>query len=238
MDKLGHIYSSYLQTNLIFLGAKWTGLRNKQSVYYALGISSLFQTTIEVMDGFSKGWGFSWSDITANVTGNSFFLIQQIIWNEQKMNLKFSTHPVDYSSLDNEVQTRVHSIFGQTLAENLLKDYNGQTYWLSFNPFDLVNKKSNYWPSFVQISFGYGAQGMLGAYRNNWYTNEQLYYLDDHIVRRYNQYYLSFDIDWRKIPVRNKLIKSLFSVLNIIKIPAPTLEYNSLHQTKFHWLLF
>ena len=42
----------------------------------------------------------------------------------------------------------------------------------------------------------------------------------------YSQFYLSLDIDLVKIKTKSKFLKSVFSVINFIKIPAPTLEIN------------
>jgi len=57
-------------------------------------------------------------------------------------------------------------------------------------------------------------------------------------TERYRQYFLSLDIDWSKIPTKSKFMKAVFEGLNFIKIPFPTLEYNSLGQFKGHWLYF
>ena len=51
----------------------------------------------------------------------------------------------------------------------MLKDYNGQTYWLSANLKSFF-KKSNV-PTWLNISVGYGAEGMFGATENIWMDN-------------------------------------------------------------------
>lgn len=83
MDKLGHVYNGYFQSDLIYQGARWTGMNNRQAMYYGVGISMLFQSTIEVFDGFSPKWGFSWPDMAANVIGSGI-LVQESLWREQK----------------------------------------------------------------------------------------------------------------------------------------------------------
>ena len=64
------------------------------------------------------------------------------------------------------------------------------------------------------LSVGYSANGLLGGHENP----KDLPYF-----KRSRQWLLSLDIDLQKIPVKNKLVKSLFSIFNIIKIPMPTL---------------
>ena len=48
---------------------------------------------------------------------------------------------------------------GNDVTEEFLKDNNGQTYWLSAN----INSffKTNDIPNLLNITFGYGADGML-----------------------------------------------------------------------------
>ena len=50
------------------------------------------QSTVEVMDGFSAEWGFSWSDMAANAIGMGTFVAQEAIWDEQRIILKISTN--------------------------------------------------------------------------------------------------------------------------------------------------
>ncbi|NOT38311.1 MAG: DUF2279 domain-containing protein [Saprospiraceae bacterium] len=239
MDKIGHSYTSYLQTSLVYNGAQWVGMKDRNSLYWALGLSNLFQTTIEVMDGFSDRWGFSWTDIGANLGGNAFFLSQHFLWKEQKFLLKFSSHKISYSSNDPEIITRVSELYSERLAERLLKDYNGQTYWLSFNPVHLFTKEKTFWPEYLNVAFGYGVDGLLGARANSWTNDEgKEIRIDPSVFPRRNQYYLSLDINLSKIPVKNHFLKSIFSVINIIKIPAPTLELNSMNNLKFHFFYF
>jgi hypothetical protein len=42
---------------------------------------------------------------------------------------------------------------------------------------------------------------------------------------RQRRWYLSFDIDLTRLPVKSKALKGLFSVVNMLKFPAPALEF-------------
>jgi len=90
------------------------------------------------------------------------------------------------------------------------------------------NKESNF-PKWLNIAFGYGAEGMLygESNPNNQFTQDP-----------YRQFYLSLDVDLTKIKTTSKFLKTLFSTINFIKIPAPTLEYTSRGDFKFHLLHF
>lgn len=242
MDKFGHVYDGYYQSDLIYQGARWSGLSENKSILWGIGISTLFQSTIEVMDGHSEKWGFSWPDIASNLLGNGLFVLQQKVWHEQKIYMKFLAYPVSYPSIiitgdkgtKMNIQERAKELYGNSFGSKLLKDYNSQSYWLSFNPGLFSSSIKKYWPEYVNIAIGYGAQDMLGGFDNTWlYKGE---YFDATAVQRHQQYFLSFDLDLRKIPVQNKFLKTAFRILNIFKFPAPTVEYNSLGKWKWYWL--
>jgi hypothetical protein len=63
-------------------------------------------------------------DIIANASGTALFVSQELLWKEQRITPKF--HTTQYA------QYRPN-VLGSSLAEQMLKDYNGQTYWLSVN---------------------------------------------------------------------------------------------------------
>ena len=221
MDKMGHVYDGYFQSDLCFRGAKWAGLSDRKAMWVGVGMANLFQTTIEVYDGYSNKWGFSWADISSNLIGSGFFLTQQLLWKEQRILLKFSSHVENYKNYNDDIQERVKALNGNSIGEKLLKDYNAQTYWISFNP-SLFYSKSK-WPAFLNFAVGYGANNLFGGYKNEWTNNQgNQIVLDKNIYPRGNEYYLSLDLNLTKIPVKNRFLKSTLYVLNIFKIPAPT----------------
>jgi len=57
-------------------------------------------------------------------------------------------------------------------------------------------------------------------------------------IVRYRSYYLALDLDLDKIKTRSKFLKTTFFVLNFIKFPLPTVEFNSLGETKFYPFFF
>jgi len=86
---------------------------------------------IEVFDGISEEWGFSWGDYLANIGGSGLYLLQQLKWKEQRIHIKFSSHINDYGN--DGLNNRADSIFGKNFFTRTLKDYNAQTYWVSIN---------------------------------------------------------------------------------------------------------
>lgn len=219
MDKAGHVMTSYYVGKIGMELLDWSGVSKKNQLIYGATLGFSFLTAVEVLDGFSEEWGASWGDITSNALGTGILVGQELLWNEQRITLKYSFHQTKYADLRPET-------LGKNFLEQTIKDYNGQTYWLSANIWSF-NKESNF-PKWLNIAFGYGAEGML-------YANNSILSIPNN---PYRQFYLSFDIDLVKIRTNSKFLKSIFSVVNFIKIPAPTLEFNTKKGFKFHYLYF
>ncbi|HSN47339.1 MAG TPA: hypothetical protein VLR29_01130, partial [Flavobacterium sp.] len=113
----------------------------------------------------------------------------------------------------------------------ILKDYNGQTYWFSANLHSFFSNESKI-PKWLNVAFGYGADGLMGK---NDDKNALIFPVKP---QNYRQFYLSLDADLTKINTKSHLLKTIFSVLNTVKIPAPTFEYSPHGGFKFHALYF
>ncbi len=226
MDKIGHTATAYHLSRLSYQTFKWAGLNNTRAALWGSVSGSIMLTSIEILDGFSAQWGASISDFAANTIGSIGFLAQQLAWQDQRIVVKYS---FSRSGLE---QYRP-DLLGKSLPENLLKDYNGQTYWLSANIHSFSGTTLPL-PSWINIAFGYGAMGMMGSRENPVVHNLQ----NLPQMARYRQFYLSPDIDFTKIPTRSRTLHIFLQTLNFIKFPAPALEYNSHKGFKFHWLFF
>jgi uncharacterized protein YfiM (DUF2279 family) len=220
MDKVGHIMSSYYIGKVGMELLDWSGVSKKNQLIYGATLGFSFLTAVEVMDGFSEEWGFSWGDFAANAAGAGILIGQELLWDEQRITMKYSFSPSPYANIRPEA-------LGDSYLEQALKDYNGQTYWLSANVWSFA-KDSNF-PKWLNIAFGFGADGLL--YGEDSPSNQ-------FSQNPFRQFYLSFDIDLVKIPTKSKFLKSVFSVINFIKIPAPALEFRSKGGIKFHYLHF
>ena len=232
MDKFGHAWTAYNLGRVSGEMWQWTGLSRKRSVIYG-GISAIaYQSIIEIQDGFSAEWGLSWGDMTANVIGAAAYVSQELGWKEQRIQIKLSYWPYDYSS---DLITRRNQLFGNSLPERMLKDYNSQTYWISANLKSFFS--SSKLPAWLNISFGYSADGMLGGVVNTW-TDKQGVYHDRTDIPRVRRFLLSPDIDLTKIKTKSKVLKTIFYTFNILKIPAPAIELTSKGKLVGHWLYY
>lgn len=248
MDKLGHLFTATMESRLAFGGSLWTGMDRRKAMWTGAAVSTLLQTTIEVMDGFSAKWGFSWGDVVFNTLGTGVFVAQEMLWQEQRITIKVSNTRPDYSNLPissiegnalSSPRQRADELFGTGYFETFLKDYNGMTIWASFNidAFLPQHRKTGSLPSWLNIALGYGANGLYGGYGNSWTDDEGAsFHLAPDEFPRYTQFYLSLDIDLSRIRTRNRFLKSLLNAIHWIKIPAPTLEWDTSGGMKGHWL--
>jgi hypothetical protein len=223
MDKVGHLYSSYHIGRFGAEALNWSGTSKKNQLIYGASLGFVFLTTVEVMDGYSSEWGASMGDVIANASGTALYVSQELIWNEQRIIPKFSYHKTQYSNYRPDV-------LGSTFPEQIIKDYNGQTYWLSTNIYSF--SKGSKIPKWLNLAFGYGAEGMISGNNKN---NAPILVPKP---ERFRQFYLSLDVDLTKIKTKSHFLKTIFSVLNTVKIPAPTIEYSPQSGFKFHSFYF
>jgi hypothetical protein len=223
MDKIGHIYGVYAESLASMELWRWAGVSRKQRIWYGGLSGPVYHTVIEVLDGFSTQWGWSWGDIGANFIGSGMVIAQELAWDEQRIQFKFSFHRKNYN--DSALNLRSNKIFGSSTAERFLKDYNGQTYWLSANIHSFFPQIK--WPKWLNLAVGTGAEGMFGANDNIGKDDAGNIVFNRPDIKRYRQWYLSPDIDLTKIKTNKKGLKLAFRLLNIVKIPMPALEFSN-----------
>jgi len=221
MDKVGHFFTSYQMgrhgANLL----KWSGVEKKDQLIYGATLGFGFLSAVEILDGFSKEWGFSWGDVGANALGTGLYISQELLWEEQRISLKFSFSKSPYATLRPDK-------LGETYLEQVLKDYNGQTYWLSFNLKSFFKRSKL--PKWLNVAIGYGGEGMLSGIKD---TDNQLLTS----FNRYRQIYLSLDVNLSSLSTNSEFLNTLFSVFNMMKIPFPTFELNK-NGAQFHLIYY
>jgi len=226
MDKIGHTTSSYWVGRIGYESLRWSGVERKKAIWYGGTWGLVYLSTVETFDGFSEEWGASVCDMAANTLGAGIFIGQQLLWDDQRFSLKFSFSPSEYAQYRPD-------LFGESFIEQMLKDYNGQTYWLSANIASFLPETSKF-PKWLEVSFGYSGEGMLGAKSNpDEYNGEPLPDFE-----RYSQYLLSLDINLTKIKTKNETVKLLLNTIGFIKIPFPAVEFNRIDKVKWHWMYY
>lgn len=203
MDKAGHAFSTFQISKFGSKALQWTGLSKKKSDRISAFSSFIMVSSIEIFDGYSSGYGASASDLVANALGGSLYLSQQMLWNEIRIHPKFSFHQTYLAN-------QRPSLLGSNLGQEIVKDYNGQTYWLSFD----VDKFTPF-PKWLNLAIGYGGHQMIYANIEEGIANG---------YAPYRQLYFSFDLDLTDIKSKSRAVKTLLYIVNMIKLPSPTLE--------------
>lgn len=206
MDKLGHFYGAYQISDVSSRALIKTGMPKRKAQKIGALASFSMISTIEIFDGYSSGYGASVSDLIANAAGASFYLGQQLLWDETRIYPKFSFHTTHLAN-------QRPNVLGSNFPEKLLKDYNGQTYWLSFDMDRFIS-----FPKWLNIAVGHGAHDFIFASKAANLANG---------FTPYRQYYLSLDFDFTAIHTQSKALKTLIYVVNMIKLPSPTLEFSN-----------
>ncbi|HEY5464219.1 MAG TPA: DUF2279 domain-containing protein [Hanamia sp.] len=207
MDKVGHATTAYniaaVQYNLM----RWSGVHKGTSLWIAGSTALAYMSMIEISDGFSAEWGFSPGDMIANITGTAIFVAQQSFWHEQKIQMQFSFHKSIYAKYNTPE-------LGNNFLQRMIKDYNGQSYWLAVNISSVLN--SPHFPRWIEADFGYGAEGMTGAVTNPSVVNGKS------IPSFERQRKIFFGITGA-FTTKNNITYPSF--LNIFKVPSPVVEW-------------
>ena len=229
MDKVGHALTSYYVGKVGINTFEWAGMPRKKAIWIGGSVGFVFLTTVEVFDGFSSEWGFSYADMAANALGAGFLIGQEYLWGEQRITMKFSYHSTEYP------QYRPDQL-GENWQQSILKDYNGQTYWLSANIKSLLQiPDDSKFPAWLNFSVGYGADGMTGANENP-PLNEEGEAIPQFDRRK--QFYIAPDVELSRIPTKSRFLKGLFGTIGFLKFPAPTIEFTEGGDVRFKPLYF
>ena len=220
LDKVGHFYSAFHISKTGIYLLKKSGIPDKKAHLWGGLLGVMLLTPIEVLDGFSEEYGASWGDVVANTAGSALAWGQYALWDEVRIKPK-------YSFSQSSLAAQRPNVLGDGLHEEFIKDYNGQTYWLSFD-ISAFDKKQTF-PKWLNLALGYGAENMIFAHDQDNIAADLI---------PYRQYYLALDLDLSHIHSDSKFVNTLLYVVDLIHIPAPTLEYNKQQGWKFHALMF
>ena len=225
MDKIGHATTSYAMSRGGYELFRWSGVNERASIITGGLLALLFQSTIEVFDGYSEGWGFSKGDMLANLGGTALFVGQQYAFNEQKVNLRYGFRKSIYA------QYRPN-LLGETVGVQMLKDYNAQQYWLSVNLASVLPVGPSF-PRWLNMDVGYSGSGMTGGHEN-----PRLFDATGKEVKfqRYRQFFISPDADLSRLRM-NESLQRFVGTAQFFKLPAPSVEFNGRNGVRFHAFL-
>ena len=176
----------------------------------------LYQTYVEIEDGYGSIWGFSPTDMYGNVAGASFYLLQFYVPALQNITQKWMYTPAQWI---NEIPRKE----GQTFID----DYSSNTFFFSFKIHNLLPETwRRYWLPWLNVAVGYASRG-LGTPQQD------------------TKYILALDYDLPELlpdfkaciggPVGN-LLNWLTQSFNYFKFPSPAIEIGEHGLTRFNLL--
>ncbi len=201
VDKIGHFYGTALWAFSLRKVLGWARVPDRQAMYLGSAGAFLFQTFVEVEDGFSA-WGFDRVDFLSDLGGALWPIGQHHSSFLAGIDLKLSYRPTPL----------LHSPSGGGFVGQkhlLMDDYEGQTFWLSVSPDDLLpHAAASLWPDFLRVAAGYGVRDVSGV------SGEP-----------YSVVFIGFDYDMKKIiPQSTPFLVTLSQVLDFIHFPAPAIR--------------
>lgn len=220
IDKAGHAYSAFHLSRAGSEALRWAGMPEKKaSLYGSLG-GWLFMLPIEILDGFSSNYGASPGDLAANSAGSILYGGQMLLWQEIRLKPKFSFMPSPFAK-------ERPNVLGHNLPTQLLKDYNGQTHWLSVDIEKFLPAESRF-PAWLNLAVGYSSSGMVYAYPR-----------DSRVAgfSPYTRFFLAPDLDLSRLRSKKRIVNWLLFVLDGIHLPAPALEFSQ-GSLRLHSLYF
>jgi hypothetical protein len=197
IDKLGHFCGANATTFLLSRGLQWAHVPETQSLIWGAVGSTLFESYIEIEDGFSAYWGFDRVDFAADLLGAWYPVAQHFVPPLRNFNMRVSYLPKTEGS-QGAIPGQTHTIFD---------DYEGQTFWLTLTMKNLLpDAVAHYWPDFLCLSLGVAVR-------------------DNNSVNRRLDWFIAPDLDMTKIiPPDTAFLKSLGEALNLLHFPMPAVR--------------
>ncbi len=193
VDKLGHAFAAYTEARLARHVLEWCGLSEEKSDFYAPLSAFLYQTYVEIEDGFNRTYGFSPGDEIANLAGATLACAQTAYPPMRSISLKFSYYP--------------SKIYLDALQHNgsrvFIDDYDGTIFWIAVDPHGLLPAQyTGPLPEWLGIAFG-----------------SAIHHLDTLRIER--SYYLTLDYQLTKSPTESAFLRALLGTLDMFHLPAP-----------------
>lgn len=206
LDKYGHLFAGYAMSTLPADILMEAGVEQEQARWIGAGLGLLYQTYVEVQDGFAANWGFSPSDEIANVAGCTYFLLQYYVPYLENFSPRWSYVPSEWTG-GRELNER---------PKTFIDDYSSTTFWLACNVHNMLPASCKpYWPDWLMLSVGYGIR--------NYATLDAA----GNALPVLQRFMIGLDYNWVKILPTSSVgfLNYLRQCLNIIRFPGPTLEW-------------
>lgn len=148
-DKFGHATFAYMASTVYGDLMRWCGVDSTSAAWWGFGVAMTYQTYIEVRDGYSRDYGFSWGDIGANTLGSALPVVKHYVPALRAFDLQISFRPSD--------------AFRQGAYNAIIDDYTSTTHWLAMNVHDLAPRSvQEYVPTWLGVAIGHSVRNLDG----------------------------------------------------------------------------
>lgn len=193
IDKIGHAFAAYTEARLARSVLEWCGLDERGSNFYAPLSAFLYQTYVEIEDGFNRNYGFSPGDEIANIAGASLACAQNAYPPLRNVGLKFSYYP----------SRRYLDDLSNGGSRVFIDDYDGTIFWITANPHGILPEEYiGPVPEWLGLSLGFA-----------------IHHVDSYRFER--SYYLTLDYQLSRIRTESGLLRALLGTLDMFHLPAP-----------------
>ena len=147
VDKLGHLYASYLIFGLTYDVMKWADVDDNTALWAAVAVPASHAIAIELGDGFSK-YAFNVSDLYFNSAGILYGALQVKYPFLKNFNYKWSYYPSGSGG-------KGDPDWGPA------SDYSGHIYWIAMDMHNILPEPvGQYWPKYLNLAVGLGAKNV------------------------------------------------------------------------------
>lgn len=226
LDKAGHFFGTYLPSYIFSEALMASGLSYDAATVWGAGLGLAYTGYVEILDGYSVGFGFSPSDFYADVAGAGFFVAQHYIPYLQNFSPKFMY-----------VKPSWHGEINRVEAESFIDDYSSQAFFMSINVYNMLPEKwKKYWVPWLELSVGYAVYSLCTPNATCSNCDPRVSEPVGRDAWGNKKIIISLDYNLSKIlpdgpPWWNWLRQSL----NMFKLPSPSLEIGT-HKTQFRLL--
>lgn len=148
-DKWGHLTFAYAASTIYGDLGRWCGMDSTSAMWMGFGVALGYQTYVEIRDGFSKDYGFSWGDAAANTVGAALPVVQHYVPALRSVDLQLSFWPSEE--------------FKNGAYNAIIDDYTSTTHWIAVNAHDIAPRAWRTWvPPWLGIAFGHSVQNLDG----------------------------------------------------------------------------
>ncbi|MGE5479786.1 MAG: DUF2279 domain-containing protein [Chloroflexota bacterium] len=213
LDKPGHFFGTYLPCYVMQEALFTSGLSYDASAIWGGVLGLAYNSYVEILDGYSIGFGFSPSDFYADIAGATFFVAQH-----------FSPFLQNFTPKFQYIKPSWHGELDRYPSDAFIDNYSAQTFWMSVNVYNLLpTGMKKYWVPWLDLSVGYAVYSLCNPRLDRPCTCQS----EKQTGATYGNPKLLISLDWnlqQMFPNADGFLGWLIQSANYFKLPSPVLE--------------